>query len=276
MSPATDPKSRSSRYIVTGEDRCESGDGYQREAGSHDYLIIYTLGGRALYTHADGSFESRAHDVVLLEPHHFHRYETHPDAQHWDRLWAHFVPPPAWTIWLQWPLVAPGFRMLSLHDRRARSQVTDRLHEAHRIMSSYLEHREAIALNALEAALLWCDERNPAARQNRMDPRILDALDYLCRHLDQQVSLEALAQHCSLSASRLSHLFRDQVNTTPRKFHEQQRIMRAKQLLELTGMTISETAYAVGYENPLYFSLRFKLVTGQSPRHYRQSLQQLK
>lgn len=276
MSPTTDPSSRTSRYIVTGDDRCESGYSWQRDAGSHDYLLIYTVRGRALFTHEQGSFEARAHDVILIEPNHFHRYEVHPESRTWQRLWAHFVPPPAWTMRLHWPAVAPGvpgFRMLRLRDRRARTQVVERLREAHRIQSSYLERGEAMALNALEAALLWCDERNPDAEQNRFDPRVLNALDYLCRRLGEPITLETLAGHCRLSVSRLAHLFREQVGVTPQQFLEQQRMRRAEQLLELTGMSIAQIAYTVGYDNPFYFSLRFKKATGKSPRHYRQSIQ---
>jgi YesN/AraC family two-component response regulator len=35
-------------------------------------------------------------------------------------------------------------------------------------------------------------------------------------------------------------------------------------------MSIKEIAAEVGYENPFYFSLRFKKQTGTSPRDYRQ------
>jgi AraC family transcriptional regulator of arabinose operon len=269
MAPATDPSSRDSRYLVTGDDRCESGYFTQRDAGSHDYLVIYTVRGRGLYTHASGTFDSRAHDVVLIEPGRFHRYEVHPDTKQWQRLWAHFVPPPTWTIWLQWPTIAPGFRKLTLRDRRTRQCVTERLREAHRIMSSYVAHREPLALNALEAALLWCDERNPQADRARLDPRVREGLDYLCRHLDQPIPLDALAEHCGLSASRLAHLFREQVGMTPVRFLETQRMRRARQLLEVTGMSVAEVGYEVGYDNPFYFSCRFKKATGKSPRQYR-------
>ena len=101
------------------------------------------------------------------------------------------------------------------------------------------------------------------------DPRVREALDYLCRHLDQSIPLDALAEHCGLSASRLAHLFREQVAMTPVQFLESQRMRRARQLLEVTGMSVAEVGYEVGYDNPFYFSLRFKKATGKSPRQYR-------
>ena len=47
------------------------------------------------------------------------------------------------------------------------------------------------------------------------------------------------------------------------------RIARAKELLASGGMRTSDVAYAVGYNDPHYFSYLFKKNTGMSPRDYR-------
>ena len=56
---------------------------------------------------------------------------------------------------------------------------------------------------------------------------------------------------------------------TPLQFIEQQRIDRARQLLEHTGHTIATVAHQVGFDNPFYFSRRFKQATGMSPSDFR-------
>ena len=71
-------------------------------------------------------------------------------------------------------------------------------------------------------------------------------MEFLCRHLAEPVSLEALAGHVNLSASRFSHLFREQAGVTPQQFLETQRLSRAKQLLELTPHAIKQIAHEVG------------------------------
>ena len=59
---------------------------------------------------------------------------------------------------------------------------------------------------------------------------------------------------------------------TPQQFLEQQRLDRARQLLELSGRSIGDIAADVGFDNPFYFTLRFKRLTGLSPRDYRKRL----
>lgn len=267
----TNPQSRDSRYLVMRHDVRGGGYFIHREKGTHDYLLIYTLGGGGLITHAEGFFYCAVHDVILLEPDHFHRYEIDPAAAKWEQLWAHFVPLPTWRAWLDWPRHGPGARRMRLADPRRRQRVIERLEEANRIINGYSPHREPLALNAVEAALLWCDEANPNAKLAALDGRVREAMDLICRHLEKPLAFADLARQCSLSPSRLAHLFKDQVGLTPHEFLDQQRLRRAKQLLEHSALTISEVAYAVGFNDPFYFSTRFKRETGQRPLAYRQA-----
>ena len=47
------------------------------------------------------------------------------------------------------------------------------------------------------------------------------------------------------------------------------RLQRAAQLLERSGMSVAEVAYAVGFNNPKYFSRYFKEAYGLLPSAYR-------
>ncbi|MGN6506128.1 MAG: helix-turn-helix domain-containing protein, partial [Tepidisphaeraceae bacterium] len=116
---------------------------------------------------------------------------------------------------------------------------------------------------------LWCDTESPLASTTAPDPRIAQAQEYLCEHLKTTVSLDDVAAEVGLSVSRLSYLFRRETRLTPQRYYEQQRLERAKQLLEITDLPIKQIAAEVGFANPFYFTLRFKAATGQSPRAYR-------
>jgi transcriptional regulator GlxA family with amidase domain len=49
------------------------------------------------------------------------------------------------------------------------------------------------------------------------------------------------------------------------------RLSKARELLSTTALNISEVAYAVGFEDPKYFSRVFSEEFGVSPGNFRQS-----
>jgi AraC family transcriptional regulator of arabinose operon len=128
------------------------------------------------------------------------------------------------------------------------------------------------AMNALEEVLLWCDTQNPRAHTLRRDERVQTVIDHIYDHMAEKMTLAALAERSGLSPSRLAALFRDQTGMTPQQFLEEQRLARAQMLLERTTHTVGAIAAEVGFENPFYFTLRFKRHTGLAPTDWRRRI----
>lgn len=269
MTPKTNTPHQTTASLVTGHFFQTGGYAAWRERGTDDWLLIYTLGGRGRFGHRGGQMRAEPGDMVLLRPGTLHDYGVEPELRRWELLWTHFQPRPAWHEWLIWPEIAPGLMRIQLEDTALRERAVAHLWEAHRLATGALPRREMFALNALEASLLWCDAQNPLSAQARLDSRVREAMDYLCRNLDAKITLETLASASHLSVSRFAHLFREQAGMTPQQFLERQRLSRARQLLERTGQTVQAIAAEVGFDNPFYFTLRFKKHTGLSPRDYR-------
>jgi AraC family transcriptional regulator of arabinose operon len=265
------------RRLLAGE--FDEGPTYAtyRRRGSTDWLLIHTLDGR-------GSFGSGIHAgpgvTTLIHPGTLHNYGTAPTAptspsdhsppfDRWHFLFAHFHPRPDWLPLLEWPSVAPG--ILQLHPSPdAADRITHALSDAVRHQDSVLTQGELLSVNALEAALLWCDTQNPKAAQ--IDDRLLRAIEYIDGNLRADLSIPTLARECNLSTSRFAHLFRTQLAVTPQQFVERRRLDAAARLLELTTRPITAIATDVGFTNPLYFSTRFRAHTTHSPTHYRKQL----
>jgi AraC family transcriptional regulator of arabinose operon len=150
-----------------------------------------------------------------------------------------------------------------------RRRLPRRLSEMVRLSGSSEPRREALALNALEEVLLWCDSINPARAEFRIDPRVRQVMDHLAEHSSEPFSEDRLAHAAGLSGSRLRHLFRAQTGLAPRAFQEEKRMERARLLLAQSTQSIAEISQELGFENPFYFSLRFKKHSGQSPRDFR-------
>jgi AraC family transcriptional regulator of arabinose operon len=257
--------------LVTGHFREKAGYSAWREGGTADWLLIYTAGGRGRFGYSGGEIVTAVGDVVLIRPGTLQDYGTEASAGRWELLWVHFRPPAQrmdWVEWMGWPEESPGLMRLRLGEG-LRSRVRRRLLEMHRLATGGSPRREALAMNALEEVVLWCDGVNPLQAQGRLDPRVRFAMDAMCRRLEEEVTLEGLAAGASLSVSRLAHLFREEVGVSPQKFRETQRLERAKQLLAYTADSVKEVAYKVGFASAFYFSLRFKRYTGKSPRGWR-------
>lgn len=264
----TEADSPDRRYLVTGHFHSTLGYKEFRQLGCHDWLLIYTLGGRGRFRYSRGTFTTEAHDVVLIAPWICHGYEVDESAGQWELLWAHFVPPAEWLPFLRWPAVVEGLMKLSLPDGPNRQRAMDHLAEAHRIKTTFTRLREPMALNALYGCLLWCDEQNPSP-DHPLDDRVREALEVMCRHLAEPLTASDLAERVGLSSSRLRYLFQKQVGISPQQYQERQRLARAQQLLERSSFNVAEISREVGFTNPFYFTQRFKLATGQSPTRYR-------
>jgi len=249
----------------------QRGQGYSndRPQGLYDWLLIFTVRGMGQFDYTEGQWNLQVSDVLLIEPDAPHAYRTHPEADCWDLLWAHFEPSPAWRSWLDWPTLSPGIHHMHIDDPTTAEQVRLGLERADRLFQTHGIHSLPLALNALESAILWCDQFNPRKTLAHGDARLQQVVDFINRQMHEPIGLQEMAEAAGLSASRLSHLFSQRMQITPQRYLEQQRLTRAQQLLETTQQTIGEIAEAVGYHNPFYFTNRFTRAFGQSPRAYR-------
>jgi AraC-like DNA-binding protein len=71
-----------------------------------------------------------------------------------------------------------------------------------------------------------------------------------------------------MSKATLSRKSKDELTISPRAFIIQTRMQHASKLLQAGTLSVSEIAYAVGFESLSYFSRSFKKHTGKSPSEY--------
>lgn len=247
-----------------------------RPTGTRDYLLILTVSGSGRFGHAHGDVITAPGDLTIVHPGTSHDYATARGAKEWGLLWAHFLPRPFWQEWITGlPQAATGIALLSLGSNTPeRFAVESALDRMDQYANGGLPRRIEFAMNALEAALLHCDAANPlAAARAKFDERVFKVMELLRgERLTQPFSLNELARIVTLSPSRLSHLFKAQTGRTPGQFQEEERLLRARQLLTLTNRSITAISEDIGFASPFYFTLRFKKHTGQSPREFRRSV----
>lgn len=86
---------------------------------------------------------------------------------------------------------------------------------------------------------------------------------------NDQLSLQEVSRHVSVSPSHLSKVFSQETNQTLTEYLTQTRIRKAMELLKSTRSKTFEIAFEVGYHDQHYFSNIFKKNTGMTPMEFR-------
>ena len=120
------------------------------------------------------------------------------------------------------------------------------------------------------------DERTPSATNElahqAADEFLLKVENYVEKNLaSPELSVENLADAMSVSTVHLYRRLKSLADTTPNDFIRNKRMEHATKMLSEGTMNISEIAYAVGFNDPKYFSKCFKMVYGMSPRTYQRT-----
>jgi AraC-like DNA-binding protein len=94
-------------------------------------------------------------------------------------------------------------------------------------------------------------------------------LDQDLERLAVQVNYDArkLAILMSLSPRQLQRNFQRDIGNSPQTWLNEQKIIRAKQLL-LAGGRVKSVASQLGYKHASYFCHQFKVATGVTPREF--------
>jgi len=102
--------------------------------------------------------------------------------------------------------------------------------------------------------------------------------EYLINYVDEfnlektgVPKIENIAKHLTISTRYLSDTLKAETGKTAIEHINLFLIEEAKDLLLKRNLTISETAYKLGFEYPQYFSRLFKNKTGMSPSEYQKS-----
>ena len=102
------------------------------------------------------------------------------------------------------------------------------------------------------------------------NPAVNKARQYLeANFTNPNLTFQDVVDHVAMSSSHFSTLFSQTTGVTFTKYLIDLRMRKARELLFNTSMRSSEIAYAVGYNDPHYFSYLFKKNTGVTPSEFR-------
>jgi AraC family transcriptional regulator len=91
-------------------------------------------------------------------------------------------------------------------------------------------------------------------------------VDYIEAHLDSSLELEELAQQVGMSQFYFSRLFKQSLGITPHQYVIQQRVERAKRLLQKGELSLAEIALECRFAHQGHLNRHFKRLTGKTPK----------
>jgi AraC-like DNA-binding protein len=144
----------------------------------------------------------------------------------------------------------------------------------------HLVSDELLELKVKELVLLLVQTKNAESVVSLFSelftPRNLSVKEVVNSHLFSQLSIDDLASLSNLSVSTFNRTFQSIFNTTPANYIKTKRLQRAKELLSISSLTVSEIAFQTCFNDAAHFSRSFKVVYLCSPTEYRLSLKQSK
>jgi AraC family transcriptional regulator len=117
--------------------------------------------------------------------------------------------------------------------------------------------------------------RRPSPRTYRggLTPsRLRKVTELVEAKIDDDLSLEEMAESVELSRAHFSQMFRKSTGQSPHQFVLRHRVEHAKEILRSEELRVLDVAIACGFKTQQLFARVFRQMCGISPREYRQEL----
>jgi AraC family transcriptional regulator len=90
--------------------------------------------------------------------------------------------------------------------------------------------------------------------------------------MENDLSLDEMAQSVGLSTAHFARMFRKSTGQTPHQFVLHQKLERAKRMLRAPEARVLDVAVACGFKTQQHFAQAFRDLWGVSPTEYRHDL----
>ncbi|MEM6377349.1 MAG: AraC family transcriptional regulator, partial [Bacteroidota bacterium] len=140
-----------------------------------------------------------------------------------------------------------------------------------------LVNDDLLELKIKELILLLIQTKNASSVLELVEelysPRVANLKKVINLHQYHNLSLEKLAALCGLSVSSFKRKFREIYLDSPGQYLNRKKIEKAKELLQVGNLSVSEISFEVGFNDPHYFTRIFKKKEGIPPSTYRAKFQ---
>ncbi len=238
-----------------------------RKNGLPENFLFYCVDGYGWYELDNKRFDVRPNEFFILPQNVAHAYGSAKENP-WSIYWMHFGGE-----------ALPSFNTLSAVKKHFRPSYIRSNSESLSLFSKMYKTLElGYSTNNLLFAnmcllhflvLFIYNSKYFTVTAHQKDDLIDEAILYMQEHIAANLSLNELSRHFKYSPSRFSNLFKQKTGYAPIDYFSQMKMQRACQQLDFTDKPIKEIASDLGYDDPYYFSRKFRKIIGMSPVKYR-------
>jgi AraC family transcriptional regulator of arabinose operon len=238
-----------------------------RKKGLPENFLFYCVDGNGWYKVGDKKFNVGPSEYFILPQNTEHAYGSNPDHP-WTIYWIHFGGSLLQHFNSLHPVKEnPG----PLHIKNSEELITlfSRIYKTLELgFSNDNLMFASMCLSHFITLFIYNSKHYPNASPGKMDC-IDSAILYMQEHINKNLTLNDLSKHYNYSPSRFSSLFKQKTGYAPIDYFIQMKMQKASQQLDLTDLPIKNIAITMGFDDPYYFSRRFRKIIGMSPTKYR-------
>lgn len=243
---------------------------YQRKTGCAEHILIYCTSGTGWLALDGGQREKiEAGAVAWISSGTAHEYGS-SDIQPWTIEWVHFCGPET-DDWRAWMGFSKNGGMATIRSVHRDLPPEGRLADIHGALDSGINLQSMLkAAAALRLALVGICQGMSAEKITEPSLEKLRRTEaWMREHLAEVIQVPDLARRTAVSVPHFNTMFRHLFHASPIQHLLQLRLRRGARLLISSDWSVSRIAEACGFADPLYFSRRFKMQCGCSPKSFR-------
>ena len=116
---------------------------------------------------------------------------------------------------------------------------------------------------------MYCRKMSDLSKNRVVSRHIVVAIDYIRSHIQENLTVESIADSLSLNSSYLSKLFKQEMGITLSRYIRDQKINVACNMLRHLDESSLTIANYLGFSSQSHFIQVFKKSTGMTPEEYR-------
>lgn len=247
--------------------------GYFFSGESHPYYELTYVDRGTLVTEVDGvSYELKERELIIYGPNQFHDqkiregsscsyvtvlFELEPDVSHFDFLLNKVFP----------------------YSKKIHSLMKTLVNESS-TLAPYMDSLllclfQEIIIRLLQSEYIEAQpDKKPTtdARQHYHNELLEQILTYIDETIYDPITVGEICQKFSMSRSSLQILFNENLNQTPKKYINELKLEKSRQMISEGRYTISEIALMLGFNSIHYFSRAFTQKYNMAPTEYSKTI----